>query len=70
MSVMARHWRTAKFRREEMVCTKTLYNYVDLGLLPIKNIDLPEKLRRNTKAKKAVRTRKISVGALKNAPRS
>ena len=24
-----------------MVCTKTLYNYVSLGLLPIKNIDLP-----------------------------
>ena len=44
---------SGKFRREEMVCTKTLYNYVDLGLLPIKNIDLPEKLRRNTKAKKA-----------------
>ena len=31
------------FKREEMVCTKTLYNYVSLGLLPIKNIDLPEK---------------------------
>ena len=44
---------SGKFRREEMVCTKTLYNYVDLGLLPIKNIDLPEKLRRNTKAKKS-----------------
>ena len=42
-----------EFRRDEIVCTKTLYNYVDLGLLPIKNIDLPEKLRRNTKAKKS-----------------
>ena len=36
------------FSSDEMVCTKTLYNYVDLGLLPIKNIDLPEKLKRNT----------------------
>ena len=43
---------SGKFRRDEIVCTKTLYNYVDLGLLPIKNIDLPEKLRRNTKAKR------------------
>lgn len=34
------------FSREEVVCTKTLYNYVDLGLMPIKNIDLPQKLRR------------------------
>ena len=36
------------FSSDEMVCTKTLYNYVDLGLLPTKNIDLPEKLKRNT----------------------
>ncbi|WP_303862594.1 helix-turn-helix domain-containing protein [Alkalibaculum bacchi] len=34
---------SGEFRRQEMVCTKTLYNYVDLGLLPIKNIDLLEK---------------------------
>ncbi len=36
-----------------MVCTKTLYNYVSLGLLPIKNIDLPEKLKRHTSDKHA-----------------
>ena len=47
-----------KFNRNEMVCTKTLYNYVDLGLLPLKNIDLPEKLRRNTKAKQVRENRK------------
>jgi IS30 family transposase len=39
-----------RFNRSERVCTKTLYNYVDLGLLPIKNVDLPQKLRRNTKS--------------------
>ena len=49
------------FPRNAMVCTKTLYNYVDLGLLPIKNIDLPEKLRRNTKTKK-VRENKRKLG--------
>ena len=32
-----------------MVCTKTLYNYIDFGLLNIKNIDLPKKLKRKTK---------------------
>ena len=32
---------SGEFRRDEIVCTKTLYNYVDLGLLPIKeNTDL------------------------------
>ena len=52
---------SGEFCREEIVCTKTLYNYVDLGLLPIKNIDLPEKLRRNTKAKR-VRENKKNLG--------
>ena len=33
---------SGEFTREEIVCTKTLYNYVDAGLMKIKNIDLPE----------------------------
>lgn len=49
------------FRREEVVCAKTLYNYVDLGILPIKNMDLPEKTSRNTKTK-AVRKNKRELG--------
>ena len=57
-----------KFRREEMVCTKTLYNYVDLGLLPIKNIDLPEKLRRNTKSKKAKENKRILGKSIEERP--
>lgn len=37
----------ALFKKSAMVCSKTLYNYVDLQLLPsIRNIDLPAKLRR------------------------
>ncbi len=52
---------TGLFRREEMVCTKTLYNYIDLGLISLKNIDLPEKLSRNTKQKK-VRENKKNLG--------
>lgn len=53
--------RSGKFSRNKKVCTKTLYNYVDLGLLPIKNIDLPEKLCRNTKGAK-VRENKRNLG--------
>lgn len=37
------------FDRSQTVSTKTLYNYVDLGLLKIRNHNLPEKLSRNTK---------------------
>lgn len=38
-----------KFTRKEMVCVKTLYNYVDSGLIGIKNHHLPEKLSRKPK---------------------
>lgn len=41
---------------DEILCTKTLYNYVDLGLLKIKSIDLPLKVRRSLSNK---RKRKI-----------
>ncbi|WP_156560982.1 IS30 family transposase [Clostridium paraputrificum] len=40
---------TGRFNCSQMVCTKTLYNYIDLGFMDIKNTDLPMKLRRNTK---------------------
>lgn len=47
-----------RFTRNEMVCTKTLYEYIDLGLLDIKNIDLPLKLRRNTRNDKVKENKK------------
>lgn len=52
---------TGKFDRFQIVCTKTLYNYIDLGLLEIKNADLPMKLRRNTKPKR-VKEHKKKLG--------
>lgn len=51
-----------------MVCTKTLYNYVNLGLLPIKNIDLPEKLKRNTKSSNARKNRRILGKSIEERP--
>jgi len=57
-----------KFNRDEMVCTKTLYSYIDLGLLPIKNIDLPEKLRRNTKPKQVRENRKKLGKSIEERP--
>lgn len=43
------------------LCTKTLYNYVELGLLKIKPIDLPLKIRRKT-TKKRIRENKRKLG--------
>ena len=58
------------FKREEMVCTKTLYNYVSLGLLPIKNIDLPEKLKRNTAKSQAAENKKKLGRSIEERPES
>ncbi len=52
---------SSRFSPSQMISTKTLYNYVDLGLLPIKNIDLPAKLHRNTKSTR-VRHNKKKLG--------
>lgn len=50
-----------KYPEDKMLCTKTIYKYIDLGLLRIKNIDLPLKLRRSTKPKR-VREHKRKLG--------
>ncbi|WEV37032.1 IS30 family transposase [Lactobacillus sp. ESL0677] len=52
---------TGKFTRDEIVCTKTLYCYVELGLIKIKPSDLPELLTRNLKSKR-VRVNKRKLG--------
>lgn len=59
---------TGEFKKEDTVCTKTLYNYVDLGMMPIKNIDLPLKLRRSTKAKKVRKNKKILGRSIEERP--
>ena len=58
------------FTGEEMVCTKTLYNYVSLGLLPIKNIDLPEKVKRNTAKSQAAENKKRLGRSIEERPES
>ncbi len=61
-SMLASVLKLGIFKREEIVCTKTLYNYVSLGLLnPIKNIDLPLKVRRKNFSSK-VRAHKKKLG--------
>lgn len=52
-----------EFARHEMVCTKTLYNYVERGILGIKNIDLPQKMKRcPRKDKPRIRPNKKKFG--------
>lgn len=61
---------TGRFKREQIVCTKTLYNYVDRGLLSIKNINLPEKLRRNTKQERVRKNKRILGDSIELRPES
>lgn len=56
------------FDEDEMVCTKTLYNYIDSGLLSITNMDLPEKLSRNTKTQKVRRNKKNFGKSIEERP--
>ena len=54
---MAGHWTPApdvlflmvNLPEKQIVCTKTLYRYVDLGFFGIRNHNLPEKLKRKSK---------------------
>lgn len=48
-----------------MVCSKTLYNYIDIGLLEIKNTDLPEKMHKYTKAARVKARKKILGKSIK-----
>jgi IS30 family transposase len=53
--------RKNKFDKSSMVCTKTLYNYIDKRILSVRNIDLPLKTRRKHK-KSIVRQNKKLLG--------
>ena len=50
-----------RFQRSEIICIKTLYSYVDLGFMNIKNFDLPIKIRLNKK-KRVSRLNRIKLG--------
>ncbi len=53
-----------------MVCTKTLYNNIDAGLLTIKNIDLPLKIKRSSKSKRAKENKKKLGTSIEERPKS
>lgn len=57
-----------KFPKPEMVCTKTLYNYVDAGLLPITNVDLPLKVQRSSKTSRNRRYKKKLGRSIEERP--
>ena len=60
---------TGEFSHYQTVCTRTLYNYVDQGLMTIKNYDLPEKLKRNTKLHHVCQNKKKLGRSIEERPK-
>ncbi|MDQ0158048.1 IS30 family transposase [Robertmurraya andreesenii] len=50
------------------VCTKTLYNYIDMGLIGVKNIDLPMKVRLNTRKKRTRKNKRVLGRSIEERP--
>jgi len=59
--VVGRAKTSGEWANKPIVCTKTLYNYIDKGLMTTKNIDLALKVRRKPKRKR-VKKNKIVLG--------
>jgi len=53
---------SGEFKRDEVICAKTIYNYIDAGLLKVKNIDLAEKVSRKLTRPKHCRINKTYLG--------
>ena len=53
---------------DKIVCTKTLYNYIDLGILKVKNIDLPLRVKINKKSRKIRKNRRVLGESIENRP--
>ncbi|MDO4565073.1 MAG: IS30 family transposase [Clostridia bacterium] len=53
---------------KEVVCTKTLYNYIDQCLLGTRNIDLPMRVKRRTKREKDRTNRRLYGMSIEQRP--
>lgn len=56
------------FSREQMLCTKTIYNYIDKGFMKIRNHNLPEKISRKTKHERVRKNKKVLGRSIEERP--
>jgi len=56
------------WKDEPRVSTKTLYNYIDLDLLSVRNIDLPMKTKLNTMRKRVRKNRRVLGTSIAERP--
>lgn len=62
--------RAKLFTPEEMVCTTTLYRYIDDQRLEIRNIDLVEKANRRTKQHKSTKHKRLAGRSIEKRPKA
>lgn len=62
--------KNGKFADKSTVCTKTMYNYIDQNMVSITNLDLPQKLTRNTKQKRVRENKKRLGKSIELRPKS
>ena len=55
-------------RFNEIVCTKTLYNYIDQRLLRVRNLDLPLKVKRKNSKSKSNQNKRIFGTSIEERP--
>lgn len=65
-TICGRAKKTKQFKN--VVCTKTLYNYIDLGFLKVKNIDLPLRVKIKKNRKRIRKNRRILGESIENRP--
>lgn len=68
-AVVGRAKRQHLYRSDEMVCTATLYNYIDAQLLEIRNINLLEKTRRRTGHKHLAKHKRLIGRSIDERPK-
>lgn len=58
------------YQPEEMVSTKTLYDYIDAQLLEVRNLDLLEKTRRRAKHHRMTKHKRLAGWSIDERPKS
>jgi IS30 family transposase len=68
--VVGRAKESGEWEKTSMVCAKTLYNYIDKGLMRTRNIDLALKVRLKPKIKRVRRNKVILGESIERRPES
>lgn len=67
-AIVGRAKETGRFPLDQIPCTTTLYNWIDRHYLRTRNVDLLEKVRRNTKSARCRQNQKVLGQSIEQRP--